>query len=249
MVSKFRDFLNTSPQFQELRDSFPRHSMNIGRMRIPNRPRPSPLPTHLQGIDGEGLDEEMPEEDNDFEGLDGSDMVVDVPGPNPLPPHLAANGNTGLALPPHLQSFPPHLQDQAGPPPPPPAPPQPPSHEGSPGHFDVVDGQSPQFQYVEQPGPSHDSFSAPGQPFRRPGQPTPGQSSDHGFASFMRNSPGARTLSETRALGQTQASMATIGGAGPSRTSSSGSPATGASTAPMHQAQQNAAEQHGNGPE
>lgn len=87
MVPKFRDFLGTSPQFEELRESFP--SRPNGRLPIdPNRRNPFPIirqPTGaLLAVDGEGFDDEMADEENDFEGLDGADMVVDAQVQNPM---------------------------------------------------------------------------------------------------------------------------------------------------------------------
>ncbi|KPM37842.1 SCF E3 ubiquitin ligase complex F-box protein grrA [Neonectria ditissima] len=79
MVPKFRDFLNTSPQFEDLRQTFPQRPNGRGPSDLSRRQaftiiaRASGLP----GADGEGFDDEMADEENDFEGLDGSDMVVD----------------------------------------------------------------------------------------------------------------------------------------------------------------------------
>ncbi|PNP56247.1 hypothetical protein THARTR1_03772 [Trichoderma harzianum] len=83
MVSKFREYLNTAPQFEDLRDSF--YQRHAGRMRtVPRRPGGMPP---IQTTEGEGFDDDMAYEDNDFEGLDASDMVVDVQAQN-LPLHL-----------------------------------------------------------------------------------------------------------------------------------------------------------------
>ncbi|KAM0558344.1 hypothetical protein ACHAPJ_005038 [Fusarium lateritium] len=101
MVSKFRDFLNTSPQFEDLWENG--WSPRPGRPDASRGPRtsvahqPPPPP-------GEGADDEMLDEDNDFEGLDGSEMVVDAQAQNPV------NGN-GLMN---------HAFQQAIPVPPPP---------------------------------------------------------------------------------------------------------------------------------
>lgn len=105
MVPKFRDFLVTSPQFEELRESFA--SRPNGRLPIePNRRNPFPIIRQPTGallgvaVDGEGFDDEMADEENDFEGLDGADMVVDAQVQN----HMGlgdANGpvNMGFAQP------------------------------------------------------------------------------------------------------------------------------------------------------
>ncbi|UKZ83950.1 hypothetical protein TrVFT333_011765 [Trichoderma virens FT-333] len=83
MVSKFREYLNTAPQFADLRDGF--FQRHAGRMRTVPR-RPSGLPA-IPPTEGEGFDDDMAYEDNDFEGLDASEMVVDVQAQN-LPFHL-----------------------------------------------------------------------------------------------------------------------------------------------------------------
>ncbi|KAG5662538.1 hypothetical protein KAF25_004956 [Fusarium avenaceum] len=88
MVSKFRDFLNTSPQFDGLWDnSWNRAAAyNSGpRPRVPVANQPS-APA------GEGADDEMIDDDNDYEGLDGSEMVVDAQAQNPI----NGNGTNGL---------------------------------------------------------------------------------------------------------------------------------------------------------
>lgn len=76
MVSKFRDFLNTSPQFEALRESlYPRYASHI---RAFTARRIGAFPTTLQPPEGEAFDDEMAFEDNDFEGLDTGEMVVDA---------------------------------------------------------------------------------------------------------------------------------------------------------------------------
>ncbi|KAH7141406.1 hypothetical protein B0J13DRAFT_526648 [Dactylonectria estremocensis] len=93
MVPKFRDFLNTSPQFEELRDSFSQRAN--GRLGGPDPNRRNPFPIArpsgtIVAVDGETFDDEMADEENDFEGLDGADMVVD---PMALPDaNTATNG-------------------------------------------------------------------------------------------------------------------------------------------------------------
>ncbi|PHH64310.1 hypothetical protein CDD81_4794 [Ophiocordyceps australis] len=76
MVSSFRDFLNASPRFQELRDSMP---PRIGASRIRNTAtrRSEALANNL-AAEGEGYDDDAADEDNDFEVLDGTEMAVDV---------------------------------------------------------------------------------------------------------------------------------------------------------------------------
>ncbi|PNP47931.1 hypothetical protein TGAMA5MH_00983 [Trichoderma gamsii] len=74
MVSKFRDFLNTSPQYEALRESlYPRYASHIRAFTARRA-----YPTAVQPPDGENFDDEMNFEDNDFEGLDTSEMVVDA---------------------------------------------------------------------------------------------------------------------------------------------------------------------------
>ncbi|KAL6799400.1 RNI-like protein [Trichoderma sp. SZMC 28013] len=92
MVSKFREYLNTAPQFEDLRDSF--YQRHAGRMRnVPRRTGGMPA---VQTTEGEGFDDDMAYEDNDFEGLDASEMVVDVQAQN-LPFHLPAQQAPGDA--------------------------------------------------------------------------------------------------------------------------------------------------------
>ncbi|KAK7426646.1 SCF ubiquitin ligase complex subunit [Neonectria magnoliae] len=101
MVPKFRDFLNTSPQFEDLRDSFP-HRPNGRNPGDPSRRHPF-LPTVrpagvIATLDGEGFDDEMADEENDFEGLDGSDMVVDAQTTNPAAlPRINELANHGFS--------------------------------------------------------------------------------------------------------------------------------------------------------
>jgi F-box and leucine-rich repeat protein GRR1 len=95
-VSKFRDFLNTSPQFANLRDSMP---VLPGRRRAHRAPMAAAL-AHIGDV--EGFDDEMGEEDNDFEGLDASDMVMD---PNALAP-LDTNAQHETTLPPLAEAIP-----------------------------------------------------------------------------------------------------------------------------------------------
>ncbi|KAH7152755.1 hypothetical protein EDB81DRAFT_931086 [Dactylonectria macrodidyma] len=80
MVPKFRDFLNTSPQFEELRESFSQRSNGrLGLDSSRRNPFPIPRPSGtVVAVDGEAFDDEMADEENDFEGLDGADMVVDT---------------------------------------------------------------------------------------------------------------------------------------------------------------------------
>ncbi|RFU73517.1 f-box domain-containing [Trichoderma arundinaceum] len=83
MVSKFRDFLNTAPQFEDLRDSF--FTRHATRLRPSVARRAGGLPP-IQTAEGEGFDDDMAYEDNDFEGLDASEMAVDAQ-PQNLPFH------------------------------------------------------------------------------------------------------------------------------------------------------------------
>ncbi|KAK5996146.1 SCF E3 ubiquitin ligase complex F-box protein grrA [Cladobotryum mycophilum] len=104
-VSSFRDFLNNSPQFEELRESLgPRHMS--GRIRGNTIRRASGMPSSLPLPEGEGFDDDMPDEDNDFEGLDASDMAVDAQVQNALPFHHAAL-HAQMPLQHHLEVIPP----------------------------------------------------------------------------------------------------------------------------------------------
>lgn len=85
MVSQFRDFLNTSPRFQELRESLPFRAGG-SRTRGAAARRSQAMANNLPAAEGEGFDDEMADEENDFEGLDGSEMAVDVQAQNQHPP-------------------------------------------------------------------------------------------------------------------------------------------------------------------
>lgn len=109
MVSKFRDYLNTAPQFESIRDSF--FSRHATRLRATVIRRSSGLPA-IQTTEGEAFDDDMAFDDNDFEGLDASEMAVDAQAQN---------------LPFHVQVPPaPTQPGNQGPPPPPPPPLEPP---------------------------------------------------------------------------------------------------------------------------
>lgn len=97
MVSQFRHYLNTDPQFEELRENFPGVSRRRG-----GTPRRNHTPNGILA-DAEGMDDEMGEEDNDFEGMDASQLSVNGQA-HQLPAMI--NGNTqapfanGIAVPP-----------------------------------------------------------------------------------------------------------------------------------------------------
>ncbi|KAI5458496.1 hypothetical protein BGZ63DRAFT_47570 [Mariannaea sp. PMI_226] len=99
MVSKFRDFLNTSPLFDELRETYPGGRVGGARrspMTIHGRAQGSTVP-----VEGDGFEDEMADEENDFEGLDVNDMVVDVQAQNPPNPGVpgAVQNGFGQAIP------------------------------------------------------------------------------------------------------------------------------------------------------
>lgn len=70
MVSQFRHHLNTDPQFEELRESYPGASRRIRQSRRNNAP-------NEVLADGDGMDDEMGDEDNDFDEYNASQL-----GPN-----------------------------------------------------------------------------------------------------------------------------------------------------------------------
>lgn len=116
MVSKFREFLNTAPQFEDLRASSRQLSSSFPSefYRLHPRPRVIAIPG---AAEGEGLDEEMGDEDNEFEGLDGSEMAVDQPSFNfgvLMAQHMQVQGLPGSAhpLPGHSPLWP-HLTQMA----------------------------------------------------------------------------------------------------------------------------------------
>lgn len=182
-----------------MRESFPRHNLGIGRYRIPNRPRNSPVSAHLQGGDGEGFDEEMGEEDNDFEGLDGSDMVVDVPGPNVF----AALGPDAL----NLMGLAAH-QAPGGPPPPPPPPTLPPSLEAEPPGFHSFH-EHPGYQYEGSQVMNAARFDSP--QAESPAAPPPASTYAFSQASIASlGQPGPPRASSVNSGQATGASTATI---------------------------------------
>jgi F-box and leucine-rich repeat protein GRR1 len=107
MVSDFRRFLNTAPQFEELRNSL---QPVADRLRTTRLRRPVVAPNAVQP-EGEAFDEDLADDDNDFEGLDANEMVVEV---HTAPPITAEEFNENMVI--------------ALPPPPPPLPPPPPPH-------------------------------------------------------------------------------------------------------------------------
>lgn len=107
MVSKFRDFLNTSPQFEDMWDNgWNRPAVFGSRVRAATSQPPVPP--------GEGADDEMVDDENDFEGLDGSEMVVDAQAQNPVNGNGTVNPNgltnhtfqQAIPIPPPVPGFP-----------------------------------------------------------------------------------------------------------------------------------------------
>ncbi|QPC76582.1 hypothetical protein HYE68_007334 [Fusarium pseudograminearum] len=109
MVSKFRDFLNTSPQFEDMWDNGWNRPAVFGSRRAVAASQPTAPP-------GDGVDDEMVDDENDFEGLDGSEMVVDAQAQNPVNGNgngtVNPNGLTNqtfqqaIPIPPPLPGFP-----------------------------------------------------------------------------------------------------------------------------------------------
>ncbi|KAK1622784.1 F-box domain-containing protein [Colletotrichum phormii] len=97
-VTKLRDYLNTSPEYEGLRDSpdprFP------GLSSFPARRPADPRATagHAEQTNGDAeIDEAEVPEDDEFEGLDGSEMAVDG---QPLLAQNLVNGNAQNGVPP-----------------------------------------------------------------------------------------------------------------------------------------------------
>ncbi|GAB0136451.1 hypothetical protein EsDP_00004751 [Epichloe bromicola] len=106
MVSQFRDFLNTSPRFEELRESLP-YRAGGNRIRGAAARRSQAMANYLNSAEGDTFDDEMADEEIDFEGLDGSDMVVDAQAQNQIQPGGAATGPSQASAPsPVTQSIP-----------------------------------------------------------------------------------------------------------------------------------------------
>ena len=68
MVGKFREFLNTSPIFEDERRSLP----TIWTQRRPSRRVPQTVTTGGSGIlnGGDGAEDEAYDDENDYEGMD-----------------------------------------------------------------------------------------------------------------------------------------------------------------------------------
>lgn len=216
MVSKFRDFLNTSPQFEDLRESFPRGTVSFGRIRMNNRSRAQALTAVLNGVDGEGFDEEMADEDNDFEGMDGSEMTVDA---NALPLNTALHGPSNPPPPAPVGNPPlPGLAANQQ------TPPLPPLRPFRPGH-------PPAYSYLTAPPPPMDRVAFSSYTHNEPSDESPPPST-LGYAQQAAQASMA-SIGQAARAGLSSASMA---GGGPS----------GASTASMHQQpRQDAIEQQG----
>ncbi|KAM4064487.1 F-box-like domain-containing protein [Hirsutella rhossiliensis] len=108
MVTQFREFLNTSPRFEELRESLP-YRAGGSRIRGAAARRSQAMANNLPTTEGEGFDDEMADEENDFEGLDGSEMAVDANVQN-QPPPAGTLGSTfaqanGIPVPPPAPSL------------------------------------------------------------------------------------------------------------------------------------------------
>jgi F-box and leucine-rich repeat protein GRR1 len=92
MVTSFRHFLNTDPQFEEFREPLP------GSRRFRGGPPRRTGSTNAEPAqEGEGFDDEMADEDNDFDPLDHSEMAMDAQN-NTLPP-IDANAQAPTILP------------------------------------------------------------------------------------------------------------------------------------------------------
>ncbi|KJZ77248.1 hypothetical protein HIM_03569 [Hirsutella minnesotensis 3608] len=91
MVSQFREFLNTSERFEELRENLP-YRAGGSRVRGAAARRSQAMANNLPATEGEGFDDEMADEENDFEGLDGSEMAVDAHAQNQQGPNNVTNG-------------------------------------------------------------------------------------------------------------------------------------------------------------
>ncbi|KAG5920182.1 hypothetical protein E4U61_000182 [Claviceps capensis] len=117
MVSQFRDFLNTSPRFEELRESIQYRAGSHWTRGAVSR-RSQAMAYYLNSAEGETFDDEMAEEELDFEGLDGSDAVADAQVQNHMQPGVVATGSSqasALPLAPATQSNPvPSLATEAG---------------------------------------------------------------------------------------------------------------------------------------
>ncbi|ROT34524.1 SCF E3 ubiquitin ligase complex F-box protein grrA [Sodiomyces alkalinus F11] len=107
-VSKLREYLHTAPEYEALRDwshtpRFVRTTHDIGRLQSPNlQPRAAVLGIVNGGVGFTETDEpepEVTEEEEPFEGLDGSEMVLDGQQPA-IPAHHLVNGTASAGVPP-----------------------------------------------------------------------------------------------------------------------------------------------------
>ncbi|RDA86398.1 hypothetical protein CP532_6478 [Ophiocordyceps camponoti-leonardi (nom. inval.)] len=98
MVSQFREFLNTSSRFEELRENLPFRAGG-SRIRGAAARRSQAMANALPMTDGEGFDDEMADEDNDFAALESGEMAVDAHVQNPAGSHAFRPASMGIPAP------------------------------------------------------------------------------------------------------------------------------------------------------
>ena len=102
MVAQFRHFLNTDESFEELRRSALPPSLrrwgNPTWTGTATMPSSRPYGHSNAPVDGDGPDDEMADEENDFE--DASDMILDPQGQHTAPLPLPINGGNPTIPPP-----------------------------------------------------------------------------------------------------------------------------------------------------
>lgn len=109
MVARFREFLNTSPRFEDLRESHThlRYPLSLGRPRPggPGRPREPTFSNAVHAADEEVYDDEMADEENDFQVLDTNGlMAVDGHGRPSQPAHTNGNARPLTSTWPHFET-------------------------------------------------------------------------------------------------------------------------------------------------
>ncbi|KAG5984052.1 hypothetical protein E4U55_006187 [Claviceps digitariae] len=90
MVCKFRDYLNSTPGYAELSRS-PQDQF-VSNSNRDNASRLQAMTDLLNTTEGETFDDEMADEEVDFEGIGGSDMIVNAQVQNHIQPGGGATG-------------------------------------------------------------------------------------------------------------------------------------------------------------
>ncbi|KAG5913222.1 hypothetical protein E4U53_004951 [Claviceps sorghi] len=215
MVSKFREYLNNSPRYEELREGLPYRPGTWIRGAAARRSQA--MAFYLNTAEGEAFDDDMADEELDFEGLEAGDMIVDGLGQNHMQPGGAATGpSQASALPSAPQSIP--------------VPPPAPDH-GQHQPFASSRHAHPVLHHLQQLQPHQAAVMAPVAPLS--------------FSSFMTNHPasGNPPLSAHGRDQASMATLSAQPRPSGASSSSATDVVNGASTATMHRQPQHDEEQ------